>query len=187
MPNPRLAGRYAKSLIDLAKERNQLEQVYQDMNFLKAVCKSSPEFVNVMRSPIIKADKKINILAAICDGRVSDLTASFNRLLVNKTREEYIPEIIVAFIGQYNELNGIHIVKLKTANVVSEDLKQAIISKIKAETPLQKIELETVVNEDLIGGFVLEFNNNLVDASIARDLRDIKKQFRENVYVPQLR
>jgi len=52
---------------------------------------------------------------------------------------------------------------------------------------LSNIELETVVNPDLIGGFVLEFNNNLVDASIARDLRDIKKQFRENIYVKQIR
>ncbi len=187
MPNPRLAARYAKSLVDLAIERNQLELVYKDMQYLQAVCKSSPDFVNVLRSPIIKGDKKLKILTAITEGKISELTASFNRLLVNKTREEYIPEIIVSFIGQYNELNGIHTVKLTTAEPVTEELKQSIVNKIKAETSLQKIELETAVKPDLIGGFVLEFNNNLVDASIARDLRDIKKQFRENIYVPQLR
>jgi F-type H+-transporting ATPase subunit delta len=187
MPNPRLAGRYAKSLIDLAIEQDQLEAVYKDMQYLQAVCKSSPEFVNVMRSPVIKADKKQKILAAITGGKISELTASFNRLLVSKTREEYLQEIIVAFIAQYNSLKGIHTVKLTTAETVSEALKQAIVNKIKSETPLQHIELETAVNGELIGGFVLEFNNNLVDASIARDLRDIKKQFRENVYVRQIR
>jgi F-type H+-transporting ATPase subunit delta len=187
MPNPRLAARYAKSLVDLSIERNQLELVYKDMQYLQAVCKSSPDFVNVLRSPIIKGDKKLKILTAITEGKISELTASFNRLLVNKTREEYIPEIIVSFIGQYNELNGIHTVKLTTAEPVTDALKQSIVNKIKAETSLQKIELETAVKPDLIGGFVLEFNNNLVDASIARDLRDIKKQFRENIYVPQLR
>jgi F-type H+-transporting ATPase subunit delta len=187
MPNPRLAGRYAKSLVDLAIEQNQLETVYKDMQYLQAVCKSSPEFVSIMRSPVIKGDKKQNILSAIGDGKISALTASFNKLLINKTREEYIPEIIAAVIEQYNEIKGIHKVKLTTATALSEELKQAIVSKIKAETSLKNIELETEVKEDLIGGFVLEFDNNLVDASIVKELRDIKKQFRQNIYVQQLR
>jgi F-type H+-transporting ATPase subunit delta len=187
MPNPRLADRYAKSLIDLATERNQLEAVYKDMQYLQAVCKSSPEFVAVMRSPVIRADKKQNILSAITEGKVSDLTAAFNRLLVNKTREEYLPEIIAAVITRYNLLKNIHRVKLTTAEAMSEEMKQSIVSKIKAETSLQNIELEAVVKPELIGGFVLEFNNNLVDASIARDLRDIKKQFQQNIYVQQIR
>ena len=187
MPNPRLAGRYAKSLVDLAIERNQLEAVYKDMQFLQAVCKSSPELVSVLRSPIINGDKKQNILAAITGGKVSELTAAFNQLLISKAREEYLPEIITAVIGLYNQLKGIHTVKLTTATQLSEEMKQAIVGKLKAETSMQHIELETSVKEELIGGFVLEFNNNLVDASIARDLRDISKQFSQNIYVQQLR
>jgi len=187
MPNPRLAGRYAKSLVDLAIERNQLETVYKDMQYLQSVCKSSPEFVNVLRSPVINPDKKQNILSAITDGKVSELTSSFNKLLIRKTREEYIPEIVTAVIGLYNEIKGIHTVKLTTATAISEELKQAIVAKMKAETSLQNIELETSVKEELIGGFVLEFNNNLVDASIERDLRDIKKQFSKNIYIQQIR
>ena len=187
MPNPRLAARYAKSLVDLAIEQNQLETVYKDMQYLQSICKSSPEFVNIMRSPVIKADKKQNILNALTNGKISDLTALFNKLLISKTREEYLPEIVTAFIGQYNQLKGIHTVKLTTATPISDDLKQSIVSKIKAETSLQNIELETLVKEELIGGFVLEFNNNLVDASIERDLRDIKKQFSQNVYIQQIR
>jgi F-type H+-transporting ATPase subunit delta len=187
MPNPRLAGRYAKSLVDLAIERNQLEAVYQDMQYLQAVCKASSEFVTLLRSPIISSDKKLKVLAGISEGKVSALTASFNQLLVNKTREEYLPEIIQAVIGLYNQIKGIHTVKLTTATPLGEDVKQSIITKLKGETSLQNIELETKVNEDLIGGFVLEFDNKLVDASIARDLRDIRKQFAENVYIQQIR
>jgi len=187
MPNPRLAGRYAKSLIDLATEQQQLETVYNDMRFLQAVCKDNPEFVKVLRSPVVNSDKKQNILSAITDGRISKLTALFNKLLISKTREEYIPEIITAFIAQYNEIKAIHTVKLTTATPVSEDVKNAVVAKIKAETSLQNIELETSVREELIGGFVLEFNNNLVDASIERDLRDIKKQFSQNIYIQQIR
>ena len=45
MLNPRLAGRYAKSLIDLSQEQGQLETVYNDMKYLQAVSKQSREFV----------------------------------------------------------------------------------------------------------------------------------------------
>jgi len=78
MPNPRLAARYAKSLIDLSTERNQLEVLYNDMKFLQQVNKASREFVNLLRSPVVKADKKESILKAITAGKISDLTTAFN-------------------------------------------------------------------------------------------------------------
>lgn len=187
MHSPRLAVRYAKSLIDLAVERNQLEEVNADIRYLKGVFKISPEFVNLMRSPIIKGDKKLKIITAVMNGNIGVLTSSFITLLVNKNREEHLPEIVDAVITQYNQLKDIHRVKLTTAEIVSEEMKRTIVNKIKSETAMQNIELETVVKPELIGGFVLEFNNNLVDASIARDLRDIKKQFQENIYVQQIR
>src|SRR5882762_5320283 len=114
MPNPRLAGRYAKSLIDLAIEKNQLTAVYNDMLFLQEACKVSKEFVVLLKSPIIKADKKGKVLDAITGGKISVITATFNKLLLQKGREFYLPEIITAFIAQYKENKGIHTVKLTT-------------------------------------------------------------------------
>lgn len=187
MPNPRLAGRYAKSLIDLASEKGQLEVVYGDMIYLQAVCKASREFVNLLRSPIIKADKKEQIINTVTKDKVSELTAAFNTLLVNKARENDLPEIVNAFIEQYNSINNIHQVKLTTAQPVSDDLKNEIVSKVKTEAGLGTVQLETKVDDKLIGGFVLEFNNNLIDASILRDLKDIKTQFSKNIFVQQIR
>jgi F-type H+-transporting ATPase subunit delta len=91
MLNPRLAGRYAKSLIDLAVERNQLEVVYKDMEYLQAVCKASREFVTLLKSPVIPIEKKNKAITAVTSGKVSELTAAFNKLLVNKNREFYLP------------------------------------------------------------------------------------------------
>ena len=188
MPNPRLASRYAKSLIDLSTEKNQLEVVYNDMQFLQRVCKSSRDFVNLLRSPVVSADKKQAIIDAITENNISALTAAFIKLLVNKSRESDMPEIINAFIEQYNAIRGIHKVKLTTATAISDDLKNAIVSKIKREAKLENVELESKTDDALIGGFVLEFNNNLVDASVLRDLKDISKQFKErNVFVQNIR
>ncbi len=182
MPNLRLAARYAKSLIDLSIEKGQLEQVYADMRLLQSVCKSNPDFVNVLRSPIIKADKKNSILVAVTAGRVTELTAGFIKLLVTKSRENDLPEIAGAFIDQYNSIKGIHKVKITSATPLSNEVKSSIEARINGDAGLLNIELETATDESLIGGFVLEFNNNLVDASILRDLKDIKKQFTSNLY-----
>ncbi|MCW3106306.1 MAG: atpH [Segetibacter sp.] len=187
MLNPRLAGRYAKSLIDLSTERNELETVHNDMQYLKAVCKASRPFVALLKSPVIPIDKKSKALTAVTTGKISELTAAFNQLLINKNREFYLPEIIDAFIDQYNTVKGINKIKLTTAAPISEEVKSEILNKIRTQTPIEKIELESVVNEELIGGFVLEFNNNLVDASIRRDLKDLKSQFDKNVFVQQIR
>ena len=186
MSNARLAGRYAKSLLGLAQEQGQLEVVYADMKYIHAVCNASSEFVNLLRSPIIKADQKNSIINSVTKDKVSLLTNSFTVLLVKKGRERDLPEMATAFIEQYNALKGIHQVSLTTAVAISDDLKQAIEQKIKNETQFKTVELTTHTNEDLIGGFVLSFDNNLIDASIKRDLLDIKKQFLSNEFVAKL-
>jgi len=187
MPNPRLAARYAKSLIDLANETNQLESVYKDMLYLQAVCKESREFLALMRSPVVKADKKVAIVLAVTKGKISELTDSFNRLMITKGRESYLPEISSAFIDQYKLQKGIHTVTLTTAVPVTEDVKNQIIGQVQKQTNLGNIDLKATVDEDIIGGFVLEIGDTLIDASIAYDLNKIKTQFMNNDFIYKIR
>ena len=186
-PNPRLAARYAKSILDLAVERGQLDAVYNDMLFLRDVCRVSPELVSVLRSPIIKTDKKQRILEAITAGKISPLTKAFNTLLMNKEREAYLPEIAAAFIEQYKIHKGIQTVKLTTAVPISQEVKQAILDKVKTDRHVSLIELNTEVKEELIGGFILEIGDELIDASIAYDLNKIRHQFENNDFIYKIR
>lgn len=186
-PNPRLSARYAKAILDLAVERNQLDNVYNDMLFLQQAFQSSRDLVSLLRSPIIKADKKGKVMDAIATGRVSDVTISFYKLLLTKEREAYLPEIVTAFIEQYKIHKGIHTVKLTTAIPISEEVKQAILEKVKTIRNIQLIDLHTEINENLIGGFVLEIGDELVDASVAFELNNIKKQFQNNDFIYKIR
>ena len=187
MNNPRLAGRYAKSLLDLATEQNLIEAVYADMKWLSSVCKSNPDFTAVLSSPIIKADKKEAIINAVTQSRVSNLTTAFIQLLVKKTREANLPQIVNAYIDQYNALNNIKKVKITTASPLGDDLKAVIMANVKTAMPSQKFEIETSVKDELIGGFTIETGGQLVDASILRDLKDIQKQFMDNEFIHKIR
>jgi F-type H+-transporting ATPase subunit delta len=187
MPNPRLAARYAKSLLDLSIEKGELEKVYSDMLWVQSVCKSNRDFVNLLKSPVISGDKKIKILAAIAGGRLSSLTSSFNSLLVNKTRESNLPEIANAFISQYKEYKNIYTVKLTTAAPVNDITRDAIIAQVKKTGGYQNIELEEKVDKNIIGGFILQVGDKLVDVSIAYDLKTIAKQFENNDFIYKIR
>src|SRR6476469_1915039 len=127
MQNTRVASRYAKSLLDLAIERGQLEPVYNDMLYLQQLNKVSREFLNLLRSPVVKADAKIKAVNAVTNGKISDLTKTFTTLLINKAREADLPEVITSFIQQYKQKKNINIVKLITAVRVSEAVKQQLI------------------------------------------------------------
>ena len=186
MTNPRLATRYAKSLLDLAVEQDQLDTVYANMKLLKQLMQGNPDFVNMLRSPVISSDKKDKIIEAVIGKSLSKLTLLFAKLLTAKTRESNLPEIVSAFITQYNSMKNIHIVKLTTAAAVSDEVKNDIVSKVKGKAS-GTIELVTSVDPELIGGFKLETEGTLVDASILRELNEVRRQFLSNQYIQSLR
>ena len=157
------------------------------MEWLQAICKSNRDFVNLLRSPIIKADAKGKIVAAVSKDNIGLLTGAFIHLLIQKGREGALPEITHAFAQQYKEYKNIYTVKLTTAIPIGEGLKNEIVSHIKATSDMKNIELETTVKEDIIGGFVLQAGDKLVDASIAYDLRTIAKQFENNDFIFKVR
>ena len=187
MLNPRIAGRYAKSLLMLATEKNELEPVYKDMQYLNAVTKASNEFVVMLKSPVINPEKKEAIMRGVTKGRISELTFLFIRLLIRKGREMNLPEITSAFIEQYKEKKEIHTLKLTTAVPVSDEVKQVILNQVMSQTSIRNIELTTAVDENLIGGFVLQIGDDLVDASIAYDLNIVRKQFFNNDFIYRIR
>ncbi|MEO6683842.1 MAG: ATP synthase F1 subunit delta [Ginsengibacter sp.] len=187
MNNPRLAQRYAKSLVDISVEMNQFDAVHKDILYLQEVMKVSSEFVAMLRSPIIKADKKDKIIQAVTKDKISKITQTFLLLLTRKGRESDLPGIVKSFIEQFNKIKGLHNAKLTTASPISKELVESFVQKIKASSSIDHLNLETSVDDSLIGGFVLEMEGKLIDASILRDLNDVKKQFANNDYIHKLR
>ena len=79
MQNKVVAQRYAKALIDLAVQRNELEKTKEDIDFIRA--SMSPELRMVMASPVIGDKKKTEIFRTIFQDKLSPLTYSFFNLV----------------------------------------------------------------------------------------------------------
>lgn len=180
MHNTILANRYARSLITLAEEREVVDTVLTDMKYLSEVCKQSRDFILMLKSPIIKRGKKVSLVEAILKGQISPLTFSFIELLIKKGREFFLPEMTEAYINQYKVLKNIHEIKLTTALPIDEDLYQSIKGKLGTLFDKGTIDLQIGTDEELIGGFVLEAGDKVFDASISKNLKQIKRQFAKN-------
>jgi F-type H+-transporting ATPase subunit delta len=178
----RIAGRYAKSLIDLAIERGVLTEVYNDMSLFASVA-AHPEFRVVLKSPVINADKKSNIFDAIFGGKVNELTMAFLKILLTKGREAYLADIATEVTVQYKKMHEVASVRLTTAQPLSDSAIAAIRAKLEADAGLfNNIDLTTAVDADLIGGFTLDFDSKRYDASIANKVKELRTQFSTNLY-----
>lgn len=181
MSTTRIASRYAKSILDLAQEQGNLDAVKADMDlFLKAI--ENKELARFFKSPIINPSKKLAVISEIFKGKVTDLTMGFFNIITKKGREKMLDDIAAEFVTQYKQLNKISTVKLTTASEVTDKTKEAIKQHLIDQKAIHpSVDLETVVDEDLIGGFKLEFDNQLYDASVAGKLAKLKKAFAENI------
>ncbi|MDX1943221.1 MAG: ATP synthase F1 subunit delta [Saprospiraceae bacterium] len=182
----RIAHRYAKSLVDLAIERDKLDRVLEDVQSFKEAAKNR-DFYLLMKSPVIHHAKKQQVIEALFKGKYDELTMAFLQILIKKGREGYLPEIANEFIHEYKKYKHITTVRLTTATPLSEAAVKLIHDKLEAskETDSQ-VQMETVVDEHLIGGFTLEFDGKVYDASVKSKLEDLKKEFEDNLYISQI-
>lgn len=174
MRNQLVASRYAKSLIELAQSMSLLEAVYQDARLLNQMCKESRQWTTFLKSPVIKPDKKEKVVEQLLKERVQTLTYQFIRLLIKKGREAYLPEIALAVIDQYFAIKDIHRVSITTAVPVSQSTCELIVRKLQEALGWTQVELQTQVDPRLIGGFILQTGDRLLDASIYHQLQEIK-------------
>ena len=182
MIETKVAKRYAKSLLDFAKEKGELENVLNDMKLLVSVCDSSRELGTLLASPIINMDKKATILKKVFAGKVSAITLAFFNILTHKGRESHLEGIAKEYIRLYKEYKGIQTAIVTSAFGLDDQLRKEVYQRVK-DSLQSEVELVEKVDKDLIGGFVLRVGDKQYDASIAHDLRGLRRALVDHSYV----
>lgn len=182
MKESRAASRYAKSLLQLAQEKNVLDYVVHDMNLFAQVCDQNRALVSTLESPIISSDKKLTILKKLFDGKVNPLTLSLFGIITRKNRAGELPQISREFNAQYRELKGILSGEIITPFPVSDDLRNQF-KEIVSKAYGKDIVLKEKVDKDIIGGFVLKVGDKQLDESVKTKLQRLKNKFKDNSYV----
>lgn len=172
----RIASRYAKSLLDLGKDQGVMNEVVSDMEGFSKMVENRDLYL-LLKSPIINAGKKAEIFNALFDGKVNKLTKAFFDIILRKGREGYLPEIATEFLDQYKRIQGISSVKLTTAAPISDSTLESIKAKLLAsEVTDESVDIETSVDESLIGGFIVKIGDKQIDASVSHKLAQLAKE-----------
>ena len=182
MANQQVAARYAKSLLDLGQEMGTLENVKQDMDLLATTVAGSRELRLLLRNPIVKHDKKLAILTAIFQGKVSDLTLKFFIILTQKNRENMLEYVAPEFVKQYNVLRRVQVAEVTSAAPLTPALRAEMERLVTKQTGLASVTLTEKVDAELIGGFVLRIGDQQIDDSVRTNLRRLRTSLQENTY-----
>lgn len=182
----RIAGRYAKSVLDLANERNELATVLEDMEGVAKVTKNR-ELHLLLKSPIVNTGKKMAIFTEIFGGKISTLSMEFFKIIMRKGREMYIPEIAEEFLLQYKTLKHISSAKLTTASPLPADILESIKAKLLAsDVTDESVEIETEVDPSILGGFIIEIGDKRYDTSVKHKLASMRKGFGKNDFIKSI-
>jgi len=177
-----LSRRYAEAVFGLAEEFKQVDRVNTDLLLVAQVFTENRALKALIKNPVIDWHKKVKVLEEIFKKHVSEMTMKFLSLITRKGREAYIPYICDAYHYQYQEYKNILTVQLTTAVEADDTLRSEVMSKMKLATKMN-IELEEKVQEKLVGGFVLHFEDYQYDATILSELNKLRSAFSHELYI----
>jgi len=185
MKGTRAALRYAKAILNLAKEKNLANVVNSDLQLIANTLENQHNFYVIILDPVIKSDIKKSILTKVFKSKINGLTLGLINLLIENKRLDILLYVAKEYAIIYDFDMGIEEAKVTTAIPLSKHLENKILEKVKALTG-KKITIKNTVDSAVIGGFILRVGDKQYDASISGQLNVLKSDFEDNHYVSKL-
>ena len=172
MKGTKAAGRYALSLIELAIEMNKLDHVKGDMELIAKTIAENHGLELMLDSPIIKVDKKQQVLKAVFGSSIQEVTLNFITVVCSKGREAMLSSIVHAFINIYKERMGIVTADVTSAVALSDAQRKEVIQSLSGLGAT--IDLVEHVDPTILGGLKVRVGDQRFDASLRRKLNHLK-------------
>ena len=179
MIETRAAGRYAKAVLDHAREQGTVDQIRGDFQTLASAIDESRELQNLLNRPTLPAETKAKLLKEIFQGKVSDIVLSFLDLLAVKGRSNSLRSTIHSFERQLDDEMGVEAAQITSAHELDEALRGSIEERLASETG-SKIRATYRVDPSLIGGFTAVVGDRMIDASVLNQLQRLHETLSEN-------
>lgn len=178
MDESAITVRYSKAFFSLAKEKNLLPQLREDMELISSVSRESKDFILLLESPVVKTSKKTEILRMIFKDKINQLSMDFLELIIRNKRDVHIPDICRHFLTLTRKDQNIQTAVITTATALNPETKVKIALLLEKELKVS-IELTEKVNPSIIGGLILRLDDKQYDASVATQLKRIKQRLLE--------
>lgn len=175
MAGSRAAIRYAKAILNLAQDQKTTEVVNKDMMLIANTVAENSELSDVINSPVVSPLIKKSALLEIFKDSNSLTVNAIDTLIANK-RITLLPEVAKQFSILLDKLNGTEVATVTTALPLTDDLKAKVLAKAKELTGKQ-VAVQNIIDEDILGGFILRIGDLQYDASITNQLNKLRREF----------
>lgn len=185
MKGIRPALRYARAILNLAKDSGLETEVNADMQFISATISESDDLQTMLKSPVIKAADKNKVLQAIFGDKVNAVSLGLFNLLEENKRMVMLQPIPQQYTIIYDYLKSMDTAKVTTAVPLTKDLEEKVLQKV-VEITGNKTSIENIVDPSILGGFILRVGDMQYDASISNNLNELRKEFDDSQYIPKI-
>lgn len=171
--------RYAQALLELAVEAKSLKSVEKDVKTLKGLFSKSEGLTDMAASPVITLDNKVAALTAIAKkAKLSALTTQFIGTVTKNRRANEIPAMLASFEDMVARRKGTQVAKVTSAQKLTAAQLTSLKSNLKKNLG-RPVDVETSVDPDLLGGFIVRIGSRLYDSSLKTKLEDMKLALKE--------
>jgi F-type H+-transporting ATPase subunit delta len=164
---------YAQALLSLGQAHNLTEPFGADVATILETLAASEELPQFLENPFVSTDTKKAVLHQVFGGNVHHFTESFLMLLVDRRRIMVLEGICKQYQALLRKLNQIELAQVtSTIGLTAAQIEQ-IKQRVLALTGAHRVELETAIDPDLIGGVIIKVGSQVIDASLRGQLRRI--------------
>ena len=185
MKGARAALRYAKAILNLAKESKLEGEVNNDMLLIYETIENSDDLQTMLKSPIIKTSNKRKVLEAIFAGKVNAISLGLFHLLDDNKRMVMLGQIAQQYTIIYDYLKSMDTAIVTTAIPLTTNLEAQILKKV-IELTGNETSIENIIDPKIIGGFILRVGDLQYDASISNNFSELRKEFDNSHYIPKI-
>ncbi|WP_111308772.1 ATP synthase F1 subunit delta [Confluentibacter sediminis] len=175
MAGSRAAIRYAKAVLSLASDEKTAEAVNTEMKLIANTIAQSKDLRDVLKSPVVSSSVKKSVLLEVFKNSNKAILNLIDTLISNN-RIDIFSDVAERYNQLFDESKGIELATVTTAVPLTDDLKKKVLVKAKELTG-KDIEVENVIDESIIGGFILRIGDIQYNASIANQLSKLKREF----------
>ncbi len=179
MLTSKVAKRYAQGLLNFTQEAGNTNSVFAEMGDVVKTIGKSKELQNFFNSPIIDIKKKAAIAREIFKN-FSPVTQNLIQLVIKHGRENQLQNIAQEFINKVEDINGVQRITLTAASQLSDENIDKILKTTDLVNHDNKFDVKTIINPDVLGGYILRVGDQQIDASVRTKLSKLKKEFQLN-------
>ncbi len=178
MKTREVARRYATALYLSTKDKNIVTEIFEQLSEIQKIAQRDKKFLDFLKSPLVAESDKKEFVSSVFGSRVHPMIVQLFLVLIEKNRFEHFLEIIDEFDRKVEADRGIGRATVISAKELTEAEKQKLIEKLSKKMNL-KIQIETEIDPNMIGGVIVLTHNQIIDGSIRHGLDMIEQSLQK--------